>query len=256
MCLVSISSRTHRSAPGNSQRGFTLVELLSVVGIVATLLGLLLPTIAGAREAANRTKCQSNLHQLALAFLMYSNENDGRFPRPAQAGMPLAEDWIYYQRNRNVTDGVLARYAGERFNENIYRCPSDDVDNHMTTVSGGFTNQVTQQYRFSYSTNEQICRMWAGGQPTLRQSQVRNPSEKILLVDESDKTVDDGCWAWQNGTPPGQGRNVMSARHDAKYRTTTNPKLGRGNAAFADGHVAFIARADSFEKRYYDPRAR
>ena len=48
----------------------------------------------------------------------------------------------------------------------------------------------------------------------------------------------------------------MSARHDAKYRTTTDPKLGRGNAAFADGHVAFISRADSFEKRYYDPTAR
>jgi prepilin-type N-terminal cleavage/methylation domain-containing protein/prepilin-type processing-associated H-X9-DG protein len=259
MFLISITGPMHGRAAGKPRRGFTLVELLCVIGVVAILLGLLLPTIAGAREAANRTKCQSNLHQLALAFLMYANENDGRFPRPAQVGVPLAEDWIYYQASRDITGGVLAHYAGERFNENLYRCPSDDVDNHMTIVTGGVTNQVTQKYRFSYSTNEQICRMWAGGRPTLRLSQVRNPSDKILLVDESEQTVDDGCWAWQlslGGGSEADPRNRLSTRHDPKYRRSANPKLGRGNAAFADGHVAFISRADSFEKRYFDPTAR
>jgi prepilin-type N-terminal cleavage/methylation domain-containing protein len=61
-------------------RGFTLVELLVVIGIIAVLVGVLLPALTKARSAANRAQCLSNQRQLATAFNVYAYNNKGRFP--------------------------------------------------------------------------------------------------------------------------------------------------------------------------------
>lgn len=61
--------------------GFTLVELLVVVGVIAVLIALLLPALTKAREAANRIACASNLRSIGQGFLMYANDNKGNLPR-------------------------------------------------------------------------------------------------------------------------------------------------------------------------------
>src|SRR3954470_11600702 len=68
------------SSPSKRRQAFTLVELLVVIGIIAVLIGILLPTLGRARERAKTISCASNLRQLFTAARLYSTENKDSFP--------------------------------------------------------------------------------------------------------------------------------------------------------------------------------
>jgi prepilin-type N-terminal cleavage/methylation domain-containing protein len=79
---------------GFSQKGFTLVELLVVIGIIALLISILLPSLQKARVQAKRLQCMNNERQLLNALLMYTNDNGGIFPCDIGPGGGSGKCWF------------------------------------------------------------------------------------------------------------------------------------------------------------------
>jgi prepilin-type N-terminal cleavage/methylation domain-containing protein/prepilin-type processing-associated H-X9-DG protein len=81
-----------------SKQGFTLVELLVVIGIIALLVSVLLPALGRAQRAARTTACLSNLRQIGMAFNMYINEYKGYIVFPAQDDVNYSPKTVYWHQ--------------------------------------------------------------------------------------------------------------------------------------------------------------
>jgi prepilin-type N-terminal cleavage/methylation domain-containing protein/prepilin-type processing-associated H-X9-DG protein len=98
---------------------FTLVELLVVIGIVAMLLAILLPSALAARRQAHALKCQLNLSQVAHGFAIYAAQNSGKFP----PNLDLAGRYWYDQEH---IGGILS--PGGLVKGGVFTCPEDRGD--------------------------------------------------------------------------------------------------------------------------------
>jgi prepilin-type processing-associated H-X9-DG protein len=91
------------------------VELLVVIGIIAVLIGILLPTIGAARRQAAITKCSSNQHQLVAATMMHANEHAGYFPLAGELNLKYVTGWDGMPSS--VQDSARKRYTYARWPE-------------------------------------------------------------------------------------------------------------------------------------------
>jgi prepilin-type N-terminal cleavage/methylation domain-containing protein/prepilin-type processing-associated H-X9-DG protein len=156
------------------REAFTLVELLVVIGIIAILISLLLPSLNRARESARRTQCLSNIRQISMGFFMYTNENKGWFPCVAVFGSQLGwngngaippntqmsptwvgwgEDWIVW-RNKQPEDpleGSIIKYMNNP-DPSVLRCPSDEGALSRAEQNVG----IGGPYAYSYAMNSYL----------------------------------------------------------------------------------------------------
>ena len=147
----------YRFVSGRRQSGFTLVELLVVIGIIALLISILLPALSKARVSAMKVVCLSNVRQIAMAMLAYSNDNRGYYPPPM--GWICNFTGFEGGKGQRPWDVAIMPYLGmkvswspesgewvpDNFNPSVFRCPLDSFADAMTGLP--------QKTRRSYAVN-------------------------------------------------------------------------------------------------------
>ena len=234
-------------------RGFSLAELLVVVGIVAVLVALLLPALGRARAEASRVACMNNLRQLLHAQMMYVGESRGYLTYPNWGHDRQSIDtvwptgWLYSQGQisnppapDDVKSGALFRYLGD---VRVYRCPLHAVDDSPTSTG---TDRLT-----SYIMNGAVCGYGTVGHkasepvrwmPSWKITDWRNPSEQILWWEAEESGAPGG-----SGATPSPGQSGAAWNDGSSYPRENFLARRHGRGACVghfDGSVGWMDRID------------
>jgi len=252
------------------RHAFTLIELLVVIAIIAILAAILFPVFAQAREKARAITCESDMKQIGLAIIMYTQDSDEMFPPVAQnyMGQPLLV-------SSNLVTGPYLKSS------KVWECPDDLFANSDATLSTQYPNNA---HNLSYIPNaitpysdwgqdyEQIpafgvakphgifgvYQEYPWGWPSATEAQLNYPSDLIMEVDnlqgwagyfdgQGAVNSEEDTWYKDNGAV---AMCFISSVNQATWESTDsvyNPSYpdGKGmlkhtegtNLLFADGHV-------------------
>jgi prepilin-type N-terminal cleavage/methylation domain-containing protein len=210
-------------------RAFTLVELLVVIAVIATLAALLFPVLSHGKEKASRTVCMNNQKQLDLGWQLYADESGGILASNGwdhnEAGTveSPANSWVSGNagldtNTTDITGGSIFPYVK---NIQCYRCPMD------TSLVLGTSTFILRTYSLSgfMGGPPGDITKW-GFTPLLQTSQIHSPSQSLTFIDEDDSTIDDGHFLYQ--ATGNEWINIPAWRH-----------ANGDTLAFADMHVEY-----------------
>ncbi len=234
-----------------TRRGFSLVELLVSIAIIAVLLAMLLPTLVHARRLSHQALCANNLRQVSVGWVTYLQDNKDVFPR-----FGLLPDWNYggasflgpermpiLASERPINRYIADDDTGAAMSRNLialFRCPSDrGIYERGATVRGVSPQSLLEEGRncfenfgTSYRANPYLLDSTRAGidelQRPLRLHEIHVDQSRLLLM---------GDPAWWFATRPA---NDPDAQREASWHGS----IDSGNMLAVDGSTRFVKFGD------------
>ena len=268
--LLSCATSDRKRGWGlNSANGFTLLELLTVMGIVAILASLLLPALTHSREQARASVCSNNMRQLSYGVFLYADDKNDDLPWAGAPDRNLAEDWVFGGQNEisskdfsswsavgfgfHAESGSLFQYVtgfereeihndADKRKFKVYRCPS--------------SGDIGAALRVNYSMNgfldplrKHTGRNSADGIPrVIKMGSIQSPSEKVLFVNENPWNMTDAAFEPVNRFKTA-GEMFQMHNHSANFSFVD----GSVHRILGDSMVGVVKTMDQLD-RYFDPR--
>ncbi|MGC8861444.1 MAG: type II secretion system protein [Armatimonadota bacterium] len=209
-----------------SQRGFSLMELLAAVGLIAVLAAVLAPVYVQSKKSGLRARCQSNLRQISCAFASYLADHAGCYPNTDNQYLWAGYYWREPLRNYVAVSGSAGRNM-------VLACPADPTPPGVyagTSYAYSASFYMTPEQVNAIQNPNYIRAKFSAVNPklpctTMRSASVRFASKKVLAAEYWTLHSEKNKVGW----------------YDDPAETGNDPWSGERNYLFADGHVRFLA---------------